>query len=374
MFKFFKLIINLKLYFSKPQKKRILIYDKGSYKYASYLFKKNKYIFYDTRYESLNIYVLFFTLLKNGIFKLKQNYKFNFFSFVSPKIIFTAIDNNPSFYTLKSLYKKSIYVSLQNGMRDNWFINEVKKIKKKQKINFFADHIFVFGENEKLKMQKVIKGNYHIIGNVKNNYYSKKRKKSFPIKSLVFISQYKRGRNIRSFNDDFLKNEKLIFNKLIDYSKSSGLNLKICSALRTAESMENKASQENFFRKTFKEGNWKVLYRKSLEKTYNYFNPSQLIVFRWSTLGFENLAKGMKCVAFYKNFPVQGINKYKKKGIFWSNSQKYTEIKKIIERVIKIPNYKWEKISNKYSYDILFFDYKNLKIKKILRDCLVKNY
>ena len=89
--KIFNLIINLKFFFKKPSKKKILVYDRASEKFAEILFKKKDYSFFDTRYESLNVFVFLNTLLKTGLKKIKINYKINYFKFVSPKIIYTCI-------------------------------------------------------------------------------------------------------------------------------------------------------------------------------------------------------------------------------------------------------------------------------------------
>ena len=85
------------------------------------MFKKNDIEFYDTRYESINIFVILFTL----------NYKINYFKFVSPKIIYTAIDNNIGFFKLKDIFPSPIYIADQKGMRDNIFYNECKNFLRK---------------------------------------------------------------------------------------------------------------------------------------------------------------------------------------------------------------------------------------------------
>ena len=133
--KIFKNLIFSKWNFKKPNKKNILIYDRASEHFSRYLFPKKSYEILDSRYESTNIYIFCITFLKSGIKNFKDNYKKNFIEFVSPKIVFTSIDNNPAFYNLKNIYDKPFYISVQNGMRNNIFYKECKKIIQRKKKN-----------------------------------------------------------------------------------------------------------------------------------------------------------------------------------------------------------------------------------------------
>ena len=96
-----------------------------------------------------------------------------------------------------------------------------------------------------------------------------------------------------------------------------------------------------------------------------------MIVFGYSTLGFEALAKGLRCVSFYKNFPIEGsFVKYPKSGTFWTNSIKYPDFENILNKVINFSNKNWKTISNKYAKQILSYNPGNTKVKKILNRIL----
>ena len=95
---FFTLIIKTKFNFSLPKKTNILVYDKECSLFADAIFKKNQYITFDTRLESININILVRTIFTKGFSNLFLEYKKLFFKLVSPKIVYTAIDNNPGFY------------------------------------------------------------------------------------------------------------------------------------------------------------------------------------------------------------------------------------------------------------------------------------
>ena len=92
------------------------------------------------------------------------------------------------------------------------------------------------------------------------------------------------------------------------------------------------------------------------------------MVFNSSTIGFEALARNLKCVSFDKRLnSLDTFKKYPKEGIFWANPKNYKEFEKKINDVIKIPRKKWIKSIKKYSDDIMAFDYKNKKTISVLK-------
>ena len=88
--------------FKKPKKNKVLIYNIKSKKFAEILFKKKNLTYYYADFRNLNLYIFFYTIKNSGIKNFKKNYKFNFFNFVKPKIIYTAMDNYLEFYLFPS--------------------------------------------------------------------------------------------------------------------------------------------------------------------------------------------------------------------------------------------------------------------------------
>ncbi len=362
-------LIKAKWIFKKPNKRKVLIYDSMSIEngFAEIFFSGKNYEILDNRYKIINIYVFFVTLLTSGIKNFKNNYKKIFLKFVSPKIVYTSIDNNAAFFKLKYIYDKPIYISDQNGIskeayaaRKNAIIQkdfywQCKEYNKTTKNKLKADIIFLFGKNEKKKISPIIKGKIYTLGNTKNNHYAiKPRKINKKITSIMFICSglYKAS----------IKYEQLLFSQLNEFCSRKKIKLIFA---------EKNALGEIFYRNNFAKGNWIYFPRINQEKTYKNLNKQQMIVFTRTTLGYEGLAKGLKCAVFYPYFPEKSIHTiYPRSGPFWTNLQKYEDREKVLKRVIGFSNKSWKKIASKYSADIMNYDPNNIKKKKIIKMAL----
>ena len=202
----------MKFIFKKPKKSEILIYDRHSKNFAEILFKNKKYEVIDVRYENINLYILLLSLLKFNYFSIKDIYKKIYFETVSPKIIYTSIDNNPAFFKLKHIYNSAVYISDQNGMRNKEFYNQCKNYNSKSKNKLIADYLFSLGNDYKKRLKSIIQGNYFALGNTKNNSFKSKSSSNENIKNITFIS----GSDNTLLNippDD----EKIVFKNLISY-------------------------------------------------------------------------------------------------------------------------------------------------------------
>ena len=352
-------LLRAKWVFTKPKNRRILIYDRQSEDYSRYLFRKKDCEILDVRRERLNLYVFFLTLKSLKFKNIKDNYKKIYIELVSPKIVYTAIDNNPAFFKLKAISNKPIYISDQNGMskvadsyKQESFYGNLKKYTQKNKKMPEADHIFLFGKNDRDRISKVIKGKVHLFGNTKNNYFVIKRMKvKKKITSIMFISS--------GLFPSALKQDKIIFKNLIKFCKKKNIKLTFCSRVGSTE--------ENFHRNCFDKGNWIYLPRISTLKVYTNLNKQQMVVFSHSTLGFQALSKGVKCAVFYRCFPEKGAHgKFPKSGPFWINSNTYYSFEKVLNRVMNFSNKRWKKIAKEYSNKILSYNPSNIKKMKII--------
>ena len=356
LFNFLSLIIKIKFYFQEPKKSNILVYDKKSCLFADALFKKNNYTTYDIRLESVNINILVRTILTKGIKKFFLEYKKLFFKIVNPKIVYTSIDNNPGFYKLKYLHKNAIYISDQNGIRDNFFLNYCIKHNKKHKHNKLkCDYTFVLGKNYKSKLNKVIKSKLLIGGNTLNNYYPNLNVKKIN-KSILFISS--------GLTEEYLKKDLEIFKYLAHFSKN--FSYKLAFLTRPGKNMKKIIEQKipNY--------KFKIIESKNRKNSYTILNKYKTCVFHHSTLGYEALARGFRCVCFGHVLFSHHADKYMNKGPFWGPIKSINDFKELFLKIENYSDKKWKKISKYYSNEILFFEPSNKK-KNILIDRIIRN-
>ena len=356
-------IIFAKWIFSKPNKKDILIYDSESIEIFYLIFNKKDCECLCVRYESINFYILLTTIIKRGFKNLKDNYKFFYIKAVSPKVVFTIIDNNPAFYKLTYIYAKTIYVSIQISARTDIFLDSCKKYylnpkSKKLKVN----HMFVIGKNDINRYSKIIEGKIESLGSVKNNYFYIKKKQDIEkkINSILFIST-------KNKLSKFHKREKIIFDQLYKFCTKKNLKLSICTKLDLYH--------ERIYRQHLIKGDWSYIPYVDMEKTYELINKSQMVVFCNSTLGLEAMTKKIKGVCFPEHiFPSDSYAKiYPNEGPFWfCNFVDYNRkgtleenMEHIMEKVINYTQIEWEKIVEEYISDMVEYNEGNLKLIKL---------
>ena len=338
--------------FTKPKKNDVLVYSKKSEKFAKILFNE-KITFYHPGLEKLNLYIIAYTIFKNGFHNLVNNYKFNFINFVKPKIVYTAMDNYIGFYKLKNIYPKAIYVSDQNAMRNISFLETFKKIKKNN--NLHTDIFFCFGKNQKEILNKIFKSKIYALGNTINNSYKvKKIEKRKKIKKLIYISSGK-------YFKHELGPDINIFFKLMKYCKEKKIKL----IFLDKPNRNRKKFFENIFGKDFH-----YMSSESIMNSYKLIEPGEMYIFTISTFGYEILSRGVKCVSLNHNQFNHKLKPYKNNGPFWIEAPffnyDYFKIKKKINLVKNLNNKEWQKIYKKYSSQILNYDKNNLIKKKIL--------
>lgn len=339
-----KKILNFKIFFLKPKKNKILIYDKKSIKFAKIIFPKKNFSIYDVSFESLNIYVFFKTFFNTFYKDFFLNYKKNYFNYVQPKIIYTSIDTNLGFYKLKNIFPNALYISDQNGLRSRLFYKNFKKNKEK----LTTDLLFCFGDNDKNKIKKIINAKIFSLGNTINNQFNEKFSAGSKIKKIIFI--YSGGKKI-------IEVDKKIFSNLIIFCKKKKIKLFLLDKVN--------GKNKNLFFSTFSK-NFTYLSMNSYLSNYKIFDHNTLAVFSRSTLGFELMSRGIKAITFAinKKYHVK-INDNR---VCFVKLKSYKKFETSLIKIIKYKNNTWKKISKKYSKKIISFDYKNLEKKKIIRN------
>ena len=351
-----KIIFVSKWVFNKPKKAKILIYDNESVKELNFFLKKKSFEIFHNRYEQINIYVLLYSIFKNGLRNIKKNYKLNYFNFVKPKLVITLIDENPGFFKLKNIYKQAKYVSVQLHFKDNIFYDYINKFNEKNKsYNFRSDYSFVIGENDRLKYRNYINGEIINLGSIKNNNYIIKKKFKRKVDKILFIASIPINRNLNFNNWRGYK----IFQLLKKYCREKNIKLYLLS--------KHRANFEKKYRQVYKDYDWIYLPLENSAKTYQTVNKAEFVVFDNTTLGYEALSKGIKGVCFPRIFPYKNYSRsYDKEGFFWSTKLNKEILDKKINSIIKITNNRWKVQIKKIIKDIMIYNPNNeLLIKKL---------
>ena len=225
---FLKILLKIEFRFFPPKKANLLIYDRPAVEagFVDLLFKNKKYEIMDIRFETINLYILFLSLLKSRFYlkDFANNYKYIFLKIVDPKIVYTISDNNPAFYNLKNIYSKPIYISDQYGVakvvNQTWpndFSKKCIEMNNKSEHKLRADLIFVFNENEKKEMSKYINGKIVALGTTKgNNFILTTNQKKIKKNKITFINS--------GLYENTIYKEIKIFNFLKNYCKKKILS------------------------------------------------------------------------------------------------------------------------------------------------------
>lgn len=358
MKKILNLIINLilaKWNFKKPKKKKFLIYDREGSEIFFLFFKRNLFEILDVRNESVNFYILLYTIYKNGLPNLIKNYKNNYIKIVAPKFVITIIDNNLSFYQLKNdLFDRIIFISIQGGRRDNIFFDQCKHYYLRTNKRLSVDYFFVLGRNEIKRFGKYINAKFYSLGSLRNNHFiSNEKNQVNKKKKVLFVSK----------KDNFLlgNHEVRTFKAVYQYCLNNGYQLSLCTRSFSFE--------EKYYRDRLIKGDW-IYIPYSMESSYNSVNSSDIIAYTNSTLGLEALIKNKKVVAFpfdSRSFPIKGYDKeYSSSGPFWMSNFTDKKAHQLIRKVENYSQFEWKFIIKKYVSDIISYNPKNkFFIKKI---------
>jgi len=352
----------VKFRFNLPIKKKILLFDEVHSETLKEIIKKDFDIL-KVRDEKV---IYFWIFLKQIIFfDLRfRTYCKNYIKFISPKVVITFIDTNIDFYELKNCFNNIEFISIQNGVRTlDWFKSKRIKISE----NLRCDHLFVFNKYYIKEYQKIINSNYHVTGGFKNNIvkFSKTKKNN----NFLLISELGFGLDDEIY---FNKNKKLL---TFISSYMSKNNKKIYILIKSKDSLLQQ-KEIIFYKKIFQSN---CIFKKSFEwkKSYKILDKFENIIFMYSTLGYEAIARKKKVAIFSPN-RVKGFKYYfgwpanykKTYNFFSSKNFTYSEINRVLDNVNKCSQATWQKKYYKVIKDQFFFDKDNSKLKKVISELL----
>jgi len=153
--------------------------------------------------------------------------------------------------------------------------------------------------------------------------------------------------------------EKKIFTKLI----------KFCDKYKYKLYFLDRPGQNNkkLLEKIFKSSNWNYIKYKTNFTKYKILSQSKLIAFAHSTLGYEFLSRGSKCISFNnRHYNYSNLSKMNKMGKFWCSPDKYEIVEKKLLEILNYTDREWKKIIKLYSTKIMYYDKNNKNKKKII--------
>ena len=370
IFNNFKRFFKIKFRFDFPDPKKILLFDEVHSLVLKEIIKRDFNIFYIRKKE-----IYFWIYLKQIIhfdFSFKT-YCNNYIKYTSPKVVVTFNDARLEMFELKNIFEEICFITIVNGVRSQkWFIDKERWPKKLK-----CDYIFNINKYYNRKYQKIIESNCKAVGHFRNNLV-KVGKTKFQ-KKFLFISQNHLIPPVGN-SDDF-KNfkEKLMIN-INSYLLKK--NQKLHILLKAQKNSLNYRHEVDFYEKClnsncvfYESSNWK--------KKYEIVDKFENIIFMFSSMGYEAIARKKKIAVFspkklqtsandtkalkyYFGWPGPNLKMY---SFFSTQNINQKTVAKVLKNVGNCSQKKW----NKKYYNIIknqcYFDEGN----KLLKNTILNN-
>ena len=355
-------------YFSFPKKTKILIYRKESSSEIVDFFD-NKYTeILETIHESVNLLVLFVSLIK------RTSYYDEYVNIVNPQLLITFADNDRNFMMI-SPPSSCVKVTIQNGFRSA--LGDIFSVlHKRGKVKSLrVDYKCFFGENVAKEMNKYVSGESVIVGSIRSNKIIKSdaRKK----RGVLFISTYRP--NYESPDDEFtqgvtwgeyIKNQPNLLIWLKDYCGRGGIGIDILGA------RDNHIAEFNYYKKIFNSDSFGFHERTPDRNAYELIDKYEAIVSIDSSLGYEALSRGSKVAMFGgirgEKYPLSTRRygwpgEFENSGYFWTNSLERDEWKRVLDYVFNTTESKWIADCQSYIDQNIIYNYGNSKLIALFR-------
>ena len=366
--KFFK----AKKYFQKPIKKKYLILDSTQNFIFKKYFKDNEIKILDTRYESINLYILLKTFLS---LKFKYNdYIVQYIKEVDCEFVISFIENNIFYYQLKKIFPQKKIILIQNGMRPEFFFDKLENKK-----NLKVDYLLTFSDFYSLCYKKFIDGKFVSIGSFKSN--SIIRDKSEKKESVLFISSGPSSKEDMGIfekkifkSNDYFSAEKYLLPLILNYCVEKNLELSILTRSKLDKELEY---EKNFYQKIIPSQNFNFLDTNQWEKCYKIIDASTIVVSIYSALGLESISRDNRTAIFNVRDKITRImslklfwsnDKIAKKGSFWTNEITKNEVDRVLNFALTSSYSEWKKSLEIIIPFLVSQDEGNNSFKKILKN------
>ena len=319
-------------------------------------------------------------------------YRVAFINMVRPKVVITFIDNDVTFYSLKSLVSGPQFISVQNGLRHNYSFNsqgglldQLDEVSKQKTLA--CDYICVFGLASANLFLTYVKAETVITGSIQNNF----RETSAPnaiTSDVVFVSQLQaftlEGSSVKVYFglreitiSEFFEAERQIVRALDKYCEENALRLVVCGKRDQTHTYERE-----FFENILQPKKPNFLTRESGSSTYDAINSTGLVVTIDSTIGYESLSIG-KRVAFMsgrtQSADLVGLAQVRdtnfgypldltQTGKFWTNQATTAELTRILDYLRAVTDEEWAAEIAPYNETLMAYQPGNPVFKKLLLD------
>jgi surface carbohydrate biosynthesis protein len=370
----FKLLFLVKKKFEMPKKNRVVLYRCNGKELLNKYIKENISIL--DPFNEIYFFVLIKSLFNFSFKNILLNYNKTFITMTKPKFVFTYIDNDLKFYFLKDFFEGIKFISIQNGIRGGINDRKYKKnyidsmeefnltVSKNQSLK--CDFILTFNKDVSKKYNKFIKAKTLVIGSIKNNIFKIKKYKNINILSFICETSINQDFDKKVFFDnnkykitlsDWLLAEKKIVPFLAEYCEKKNLKFQI---ITKGNSKYEKLFYENLIKDKFK---YTIITKKNYLQGYELVDKSNYIVSIGSSLAYEALSRKKK-VAFlpirkeiltnkgfnldFSQYDFGWPSKFRQKGFFWSHSNNFNEINRVLNFLTNVSDKKWLKLINDF--------------------------
>lgn len=370
LFKILKALVLLKFSIKKPQKSKIVIFDRIGSELIEKYFKEVKlsYHIVDTRLESLNLFIILKLILARKPLTFK-NYIILYLKTLDFSTVISGIDNNLLFLTLKKFLKEKRFICIQQGWRSpKFFDNKLKNLQ-----NAELDLMFTFNKKFSDVFSKYIKSKFIEIGSFKNNLTLKK--KSLSSNSIGFISEISIGSrknlmnlsNYKVKSEDFYSADIKLIQIISNYCTLNKINFKIIGKY-------DYQWEKKFYKNILKDTDYTFIPNYKDRDVYKICDNTDLVVGTFSTLLLENLARGNKTLVFNTKIkPVNDLNyniffpnNIDKEGDFWTDSVDKNKVNEYLEKYYIMEKNVWNSVLEHNKDLIIKFDTENSIFKKNL--------
>ena len=384
---FFYIFFKSKKIFKLPNKKNVLLFDLHGINLMKSLFNEKNFSILHTRKEVVNLPILIICLL-NFKFKL-YDYLFFYIKYVNPKIIVTHNDNYLVFYQLAKKLKDKKFIAIQRCVRS--YHNDIYSIFEKYLKNdihnkFCIEKFFVYNKQSQKIFEKYVHANYEIIGaattnKIKNSFRNKENLISyvsnFSIKNINDANIYSGTTDVKT-SEINLRTSKVI-RLLGEYCVSRNLEFNILAKMSGVRGKRLVDLEKVFYERILKGIKFNLILNKSRDN-FKELDRSKIVIGEVSNLLYESIFRGNKTFFLFAHPDHKILNTKKfghlsglaSTGPFWSDYNNLSNVKKIIDNVLKMNDKEWQETASKFNPELIYFDENNSILKNYFKSLDLK--